>query len=75
MNISLTDDMKAAVDEQVARRGHVSTSEYVRELIRKDLALAHVRDLLLEGAASAPLAADDEFWSSLHERIDRRTGG
>lgn len=75
MNISLTDDMKAAVDEQVERRGYVSTSEYIRELVRKDLELAHVRTLLLEGAASAPLVADDAFWSSLHEGIEHRTGG
>lgn len=75
MNISLTDDMRAAIDEQVERRGYVSTSEYVRELVRKDLELAHVRDLLLAGAASAPLVADDDFWATLHEGIERRTGG
>lgn len=75
MNISLTDDMKAAIDEQVERRGYVSTSEYVRELVRKDLELAHVRKLLLEGAASTALDADDDFWSTLHEEIERRTGG
>ena len=75
MNISLTQDLKHAVDEQVARRGYVSTSEYVRELIRRDVEHARLRELLFEGAASEPLASDDDFWSGLHEGIDRRAGG
>lgn len=75
MNISLTAELKHAVDEQVARRGYVSTSEYVRDLIRRDVEFSHVRDLLLEGAESEPLVVDDDFWSSLHEGLDRHAGG
>ena len=74
MNISLTDDMKAAIDEQVERRGYVSTSEYVRELVRKDLQLAHVRNLLLEGAQSGPGRPADQVMADLRRRVDERHG-
>jgi antitoxin ParD1/3/4 len=53
MNISLPDSLKDFVDEQVARRGYGTSSEYVRELIRKDQDRLRLRGLLLEGAASA----------------------
>ena len=36
MNISLPDSLKEFVDEQVAERGYGTSSEYVRELIRKE---------------------------------------
>ena len=54
MNISLPDELKQFVDEQVNAHGYVSSSEYVRELIRKQRDIAHVRALLLEGANSGP---------------------
>lgn len=37
MNISLPDALKAFVDDQMASRRCGSTSQYVRELIRRDL--------------------------------------
>jgi len=36
MNIALPDTLKSFVDEQVSQRGYDTSSEYVRELIRKD---------------------------------------
>ena len=36
MNISLPETLKSFVDQQVAGRGFGTSSEYVRELIRKD---------------------------------------
>jgi antitoxin ParD1/3/4 len=54
MNISLPEGLKSFVDEQVTARGYGTSSEYVRELIRKDQDRQHLRALLLEGAASAP---------------------
>ncbi|MDR1062552.1 MAG: type II toxin-antitoxin system ParD family antitoxin [Azoarcus sp.] len=54
MNISLPDLLKNFVDEQVSQRGYGTSSEYVRELIRKDQSRLQLRDLLLVGAASAP---------------------
>lgn len=35
MNISLPDTLKNFVDEQVSQRGYGTSSEYVRELIRR----------------------------------------
>lgn len=36
MNISLTDDWKAFVDQRIKTRGDSSTSEYMRDLVRRD---------------------------------------
>jgi hypothetical protein len=35
MNVSLPDELKSFVDQQVAAHGYASTSEYLRNLIRK----------------------------------------
>jgi antitoxin ParD1/3/4 len=64
MNISLPDN------EQVDSRGYGTSSEYVRELIRKDQERQHLRGLLLDGAASAPTSpADEGYFESLRERV------
>ncbi len=69
MNVSLPDSLKDFVDEQVSRRGYSTSSEYVRELIRRDQSRQRLRVLLLEGAAS-PLSApaDSVYFSKLRER-------
>lgn len=73
MNISLPDGLKSFVDEQVASRGYGTSSEYVRELIRKDQERQRLRSLLLEGAASAPASpADGAYFDRLRERARRR---
>jgi len=36
MNISLTDELKAFVDQRIKTRGYSSTSEYMRDLVRRD---------------------------------------
>ena len=36
MNISLTEDLKSFVDGRIKARGYSSTSEYVRDLVRRD---------------------------------------
>jgi antitoxin ParD1/3/4 len=70
MNISLPDSLKSFVDEQVARRGYATSSEYVRELIRIDQDRQHLRELLLDGAESpATTAADDAFFNGLRDRV------
>jgi antitoxin ParD1/3/4 len=72
MNISLPETMKAFVDEQVSERGYGTSSEYVRELIRKDQDRQHLRGLLLQGAASAPAApADDAYFDRLRQRVSK----
>jgi antitoxin ParD1/3/4 len=76
MNISLPDSLKAFVDEQVASRGYGTSSEYVRELIRKDQDRQQLRALLLEGGGSALGArADTAYFDALRERVRRRVGG
>lgn len=73
MNISLPESLKTQVDEQVAARGFGTSSEYVRDLIRRDLERQHLRGLLLQGAQSAPAApADDDYFESLRARIRSR---
>ncbi|MGO4811352.1 type II toxin-antitoxin system ParD family antitoxin [Cupriavidus sp. 2MCAB6] len=70
MNISLPETLKAFVDEQVNRRGYGTSSEYVRELIRKDQDRQHLRGLLLAGADSAPTApADSDYFDALRARV------
>ena len=74
MNISLPNSLKAFVDEQVVQRGYGTSSEYIRELIRKDADRLQLRGLLLEGAASAEAAPKDtQYFSSLRERVHSRT--
>ena len=73
MNISLPEMLKAFVDEQVSQRGYGTSSEYVRELIRKDQDRLHLRGLLLAGAASAPAApADAAYFDALRRRARGR---
>lgn len=70
MNISLPAALKSFVDEQVSQRGYGTSSEYVRELIRKDQDRMHLRNLLLVGAASNPAAsADASYFEGLRERV------
>ena len=72
MNVSLPDALKAYVDEQVSSRGYGTSSEYVRELIRKDRETQRLRGLLLEGASSAPTGrADPRYFEGLRDRVRR----
>ena len=76
MNISLPESLKAFVDEQVAGRGYGTSSEYVRELIRRDQDRQALRGLLFEGAASAPASpADAGTFEALRDRVRSRRNG
>jgi len=69
MNISLPDSLKDFVDEQVNERGYGTSSEYVRELIRKDQDRLRLRGLLLAGAKSAPTKpVDHAYFDSLRRK-------
>ena len=52
MNISLPESLKAFIDVQVAERGYATSSEYIRELIRRELDREKLRGLLIDGASS-----------------------
>ncbi|MGF7137108.1 antitoxin ParD1/3/4 [Paraburkholderia sp. EB58] len=62
MNISLPDALKTFVDEQVSQRGYGTSSEYVRELIRKDQDRSRLREMLLAGGASEPVGVADSVY-------------
>ena len=73
MNISLPDTLKEFVDEQVAQRGYGTSSEYVRELIRRDQDRVQLKELLLAGAASAHGSpADASYFEGLRTRVRKR---
>jgi antitoxin ParD1/3/4 len=61
MNIALTEPLRAYVAERVAAGEYGNTSEYVRELIRKDRreqSMLRLRALVEEGLASGPATVD-----------------
>jgi antitoxin ParD1/3/4 len=74
MNISLPESLKAFVDEQVDARGFGTSSEYIRDLIRKDQERLALRRLLLEGAKSPQEGvADEAYFEHLRARV-RKAG-
>jgi len=70
MNVSLPDELRSYVDQQVEGGRYGSTSEYVRELIRRDQDRQRLRALLTSGAESEPgPLADDRYFQLLRDRI------
>jgi antitoxin ParD1/3/4 len=70
MNISLPETLKTFVDTQVNQRGYGTSSEYVRELIRKDQDRLQLREKLLAGAGSAPtMPVDAAYFDRLREQV------
>jgi antitoxin ParD1/3/4 len=70
MNVSLPDELRSYVDEQVDDGGYGSTSEYVRNLIRRDRDRQQLRRVLLDGAESPPgPVADATYYASVRDRI------
>ena len=76
MNISLPESLRAFVEEQVSQRRYGTTSEYVRDLIRRDQDRQHLRDLLLAGANSEPdPVADGRYFDERRDEADLTLGG
>jgi len=76
MNISLPDALKDFVDDQVNRGGYGTSSEYVRELIRKEKDRLLLRGLLLAGAESAPTRpVDDAYFANLRRKVKSAKSG
>lgn len=70
MNISLPNTLKSFVEERVSQGLYGTTSEYLRELIRKDKDRLQLRSLLAAGASSAPAdVADAACFEGLRERV------
>ena len=73
MNISLPDSLKEFVDQQVSSAGYGTSSEYVRELIRRDQDRLQLRKLLLDGAQSKSTGfGDADYFASLRSNIKKR---
>ena len=73
MNISLTDDLKAFVDNRVKSRGYSSSSEYVRDLLRRDeekLKEEHFQKLIQDGLESPLLPESFDLASHMRVRIE-----
>ena len=72
MNVSLPEALEDFVNDQVSTRGYTTSSEYVRDLNRKDPDRQRLRGLLLEGAASTQAAtADADYFDRLRESVRR----
>jgi len=70
MNISLPDALKNFVDTQVSQGHYGTSSEYIRELIRKDQERQKLRAMLLEGAQSAVQGEfDQDYFANLRHTI------
>ena len=69
----LPDSLKSFVDEQVAQGGYSTSSEYMRELLRKEQDRAKLRGLFLEGAASPVVGEmDAAYFEGLRQQVSKR---
>ena len=73
MNISLTDGLKAFVDARVKSRGYSSSSEYMRDLVRRDEERAgeeRFKALIQAGLDSGPGRPWEAHKAELRTRIN-----
>ncbi|NEO97196.1 MAG: type II toxin-antitoxin system ParD family antitoxin [Symploca sp. SIO2E9] len=78
INISLPDEMRSYVEEQVAQGSYSTVSEYFRELIRLDQkrkAQESLEILLLEGLESGDATQmTDTDWEDIRQVVRSRLG-
>ncbi len=80
INISLPDSMRDYVEQQVAKGGYSTVSEYFRELVRQDQkrkAQEHLETILVEALDSGtPTLMTEQDWqdirSAVHQRVAKR---
>ena len=78
LSFALPETMRSYIDARVASGHYGNTSEYIRELVRKDQAeeaKARLRSLIAEGLASGPCrpltqADEDELFAIARGEID-----
>ena len=79
MNISLPDEMRLFVEQQVTNGGYSTASEYVRALIREAVRQEEKRKLettLLQGLNSGTaVPLTDQQWNVIRQAVDKRLGG
>ena len=75
MNVSLPASLRTFAEER-ARQSFSSTSEYIRELIRRDqkeAAKEKLEALLIEGLESGePIVVTEDYWEKKREELARR---
>lgn len=74
MNISLPDSLKSFVDVQVSDGNYTSSSEYVRELLRKEQDRVKLRRLLLDGLESELIdePMDQHYFDKFRKRVSEK---
>ena len=77
MNISLPEQMKEWVEAQTADGRYSNSSDYVRDLIRKEQTkaekIAHLQGLITEGIESGISSKSfDEVWKTSREKAIKR---
>jgi len=78
MNISLSDEMKAFVEAQMAQEGYASASEYLRALIRdaqKRRARQELEAKILEGTQGPPVEMTRDVWDSIQNEALKGMAG
>ena len=73
MNISLPDQLKSFVDERVSSAGYGTSSEYLRELIRRDQDRLRLRGMMLDAASSQITGeADKQYFQDLRSKVNKK---
>ncbi len=74
MNISLPETLRSFVDSQVSDGDYGSSSEYMRELLRKEQDRVRLRRLLLDGMESELIdeTMDAQYFDKLRKRITEK---
>ena len=76
MTISLSDDMKAFVEERIKSGTFNSAGEFIQNLIREDQERAEqnrLEQMLLKGLDGGPsIPATDAYWDDLKSRATQR---
>jgi Arc/MetJ-type ribon-helix-helix transcriptional regulator len=76
LSVELPESLRRRVEDRAAATGFKSASEFVRDLIERDLEqLARLEALALAGVESGPMIEiDDAWWAKKHEELERRFG-
>jgi antitoxin ParD1/3/4 len=71
MNISLPETLKSFIDSQVSEGDYGSSSEYVRELLRKEKDRVRLRRLIMDGMESDLIdePMDAAYFDKFRKRI------
>jgi len=76
LNISLPEAMRVFIEEQIAKGGYSTASEYIRDLIRqaqKQSQQEKLEAMILEGVDSGePIEITDEWWEQKRAHLTTR---